>query len=714
MTGSGNGKSMKESARMKFVRILVVSMWCVSIAAVAAPPKVVEQVPLTADGERLFADYEAQRRSLQAEIARALPAVDSQKTNALQKAREALNKAQAEADVAANELGKVKTAEALVGHAKGKWIGGADKGIAAAEAALKKAATDAERTAAEKDLAHWRSNRADGVKALNERQSALDKAKVDAPRLQQAQQAAQAALGVARSNETRAVQALLADLDAFLAGDRLDGKLVRCVVLTEATPRALAAFAQQAQEKQALVAKLLADEALMKVMLHAGGSAGCRYAEAFELFTAIQKASSKAREGLFQRLALATALEFAVPVAQANAAAETNAPAFVDPVKRYLHYEKAYLDGELDPAFKDFTVWEYRMVVECDAPDAILAWGREMLRSYRPDHVYNPDYGWRYSAAVRTEVPYGSQNVKDDRPELHSYQNIPLNGGVCGRRAFFGRFILRAFGIPVWGVTQHKHAALSHWTPKGWVVNLGAGFNASWWDKDNAPRSGMEFLLESQAREHARDYWKVLRAQWASTALGEPAVNERRKIAGGLWSNVGRYQAALLAANAVTQGPLGQELGEANEAPDKAFVGQTPVDAAGQQVATRPDGTIVVPAALHGKHTGPRAEMKSFSGGTQIHVGGGFKTQYAFDAPREGAYRLTVRLATLQAGQQMQVAVNGAAKPLPLPVPYTVGLWQQNQPVDVTLVRGRNTLDLELLAGSRGVTIKELQFAPVR
>ena len=92
-----------------------------------------------------------------------------------------------------------------------------------------------------------------------------------------------------------------------------------------------------------------------------------------------------------QRLALATSLEHAVPIAQSNPEDQTDAPATVDPVKRYLHYEKAFLDGELDPAFKNLTTWEYRMVVDCDAPDEILAWGREMLRNYRPDHIYNPE-----------------------------------------------------------------------------------------------------------------------------------------------------------------------------------------------------------------------------------------------------------------------------------------------------------------------------------
>ena len=70
-------------------------------------------------------------------------------------------------------------------HAKGKWIGGAEKGIAEAEAALKKATTDAEREAAKKDLAKWQANKEDGLKALKERQEAYDKAKSDEPKLTQ-------------------------------------------------------------------------------------------------------------------------------------------------------------------------------------------------------------------------------------------------------------------------------------------------------------------------------------------------------------------------------------------------------------------------------------------------------------------------------------------------------------------------------------------------
>ena len=302
--------------------------------------------------------------------------------------------------------------------------------------------------------------------------------------------------------------------------------------------------------------------------------------------------------------------------------------------------------------------------------------------------------------------------MKDDLPSLNGYQNIPRNGGVCGRRAFFGRFILRSFGIPVWGVTQHKHAALSHWTPKGWVVNLGAGFEHSWWDKDEAPRSGADFLLETQARAHGADYLKVLRARWISRALGEEAFNDRRKIAGGFWSNIAQQQTIAMAANAVKLGPLGQELAEADESQEKRARSHAPVKPSDQKPTVAADGTIVVPAAAHGKPSGPVATMQSASGGTQIHCGGGFRTEYAFEASKAGKYVLTARVATLQTGQTFTLAPNNAGTPVNLAVPFTTGLWQQTPPAEIQLVKGRNVLTFGLAPDSRGVTIKDFTLKP--
>lgn len=680
----------------------------------SAAPKSAPLASLNDAGNTLEKKYAAQLSALRAEFVKILPKVDAQQNAAFQKTHDDVKAAEAEANAAAADMGKIQGAKGLVDHAKGKWIGGAEKGIAAANAALKKATTDAERAAAQKDLAHWQANKADGEKELVIRQAGLDKAKLDEPKLTKANEAAKAKLAQAKAAELSASKSMMGKVETFLANDKLDSKLVVAAVLAQATPRGLAEYAQQGSEQAALVDKLLADQALMSAMLEAGGAKFGQYGKAMEIFTAIRKVMSQPADASLQRLALAVSLEHAKPIEQSNAADQKNAPATVDPVKRYSHYEKAFLAGELDPAFKTFTTWEYRMVVDCDAPDEILAWGREMLRNYRPDHIYNPDYGWRYSSTIRTEVPYGSQNVVNDLPSSQQYQNIIMNGGVCGRRAFFGRFILQSFGIPTWGVTQKAHAALSHWTPKGWVINLGAGFEHSWWDKDEAPRSGNDFLLESQARAHGKDFVRVQRAQWISVLLGEEAYNERKGVTGGFWSGMAHDQSVALASTSVALGPLGQELAEANESKEKQRGNQAKLSDEDRKVVIGKDGSITIPAVANSKATGSSSAMKSFAGGFQLHCTGGYKAEYEFTAPRAGKYSLSARVVTTQTGQKILVAANQPTAPSEITVPYTLGKWELTKPIELTLTSGKNTLHFALADGSRGVSIKDLILTPIK
>ena len=608
-------------------------------------------IPLTKAGEKLLAQYSDMLTALQAEVGKALPKIDESKKSAYLKARDA-----------------EKAAEAA-----------ADKALKAASGTNPK----------DKEAAG---------KALKAAQEALAKAKADAQ---------------------APVKAMLAAVENFLASGKADAQLMRCAILTNATPRGLADIAQQGNEQAALVEKLLADTALMKQMLEAGGAQNGKYGQAMQIYSAIQKASPKAKDGLFQRLALGVSLEHAVPIVQSNPQAQTNAPTTVDPVKRYLHYEKAYLDGELDPAFKNFSVWEYRMIVQCDAPDTMLAWGREMLRNYRPDYIYTPDGGWRYSKIVKSDVLYGSQDVKNDLPELQKYQNIIKNGGVCGRRAFFARFLLCSFGNPTWGVTQHAHAAVGRWTPKGWVTNLGASFQWSWWDKDEAPRSGTDFLLETQARAVPQDYLKVLRSQWISDVLGEQDYNDRKGVAGGFWSALAHYQAQAIAAatKAVALAPVGQDVAEASESKTKDKVDQAQLSEADQKTVVGRDGVITIPAVLCSKSAGIIA-MKSFAGGMQLHCVRDLKSEQkfecTFDAPQAGKYALAAQVVTVQSDQKLLLKPNDAKEPVEIAVPYTLGKWEQTQPVGIALAKGRNVLRFTRPAPSRGLTIKQFTLTPVK
>ena len=63
-------------------------------------------------------------------------------------------------------------------------------------------------------------------------------------------------------------------------------------------------------------------------------------------------------------------------------------------------------------------------------------------------------------------------------------------------------------------------------------------------------------------------------------------------------------------------------------------------------------GAITIPSVAHRKPAGHFATMKSFAGGLQLHVSGGFKAQYVIEAPQAGKYALAARVATVHEGQK--------------------------------------------------------------
>ncbi len=514
-------------------------------------------------------------------------------------------------------------------------------------------------------------------------------------------------------DESRPPESLKPVLEQVLASDKLDAKLVKFALVTQATPVGLAGFAQQGAEQKSLVDKLLADTDLMKQIVVAGGPNGGRYDRALQIYCAIQKESTHAKDGILQRFALGTSLEHAVPVGQSNPQDQPNAPTSVDPVKRYLHFEKAYLAGELDPGFKDLSVWDCRFVGNGNETDEILRWGREMLRNYYPDHITNPDYRWRYVESVKTDVKYGSKDQKNDLPSLHGYQNMINTGGVCGRRAFFGRFILRCFGIPCMARPQPGHATLVHWTPDGWVICLGATWGNG--KVDGAPDT--EFLSMTQARMTGDAYLQVLRAQWIGTALGDKGAPTS-----AFWNGVAnsRRQQIIEKAKAATIAAVGTDIGEANESKEKDVIKAATVGEADRKIIVGTDGVITIPAVACSQPTNSTPKirfMKSYLGGMQLHyarLGNAETFEYTFDAPAAGKYALSARVVTVSPDQHLLVAANDAQQPADIVAPYTLGKWDKTPPVEVTLVQGRNVLRFSRPEPVKGLSIKDFTLSPLK
>ena len=143
---------------------------------------------------RLQDDYAERLTRLRVKLEKKLPAIRERSREAFAAARDAEKRAKAAIAAAEARLGEITTAEALVAHAKGKWIGGADQGIAAARKKLDAASNAAERKAAEDELAHWEQNRREGVQALEERQAALDAIEGQRPEIEREREAARNAL----------------------------------------------------------------------------------------------------------------------------------------------------------------------------------------------------------------------------------------------------------------------------------------------------------------------------------------------------------------------------------------------------------------------------------------------------------------------------------------------------------------------------------------
>ena len=707
---------MKFTTSLTCVVALTASITC--SPPVFAAKKKGEQITLSSAGKRLEAKYAKQLEDLKKELTRVLPSVGSQKKSTFTRVREAEVNATKQIEEARKKMGEISSAKGLVGHAKGKWIGGANKGIAAAEAKLKKAKNTTEREEAKKELAHWQQNKRDGEAALKERQAKLDAALKNKDKYEKTLRDAEKTLADAKAATITAVKNL--GLTGPLSSDKLDGKLARHAILAEATPAKLAAFAQRGKTQEEIIDKMLSSDQLLVQMAIADGAKDGNYGRAMEIYSKIWQASDKVAEGPLRRLALAISLEHATPIKQRSAVAREDAPEFVDPVERYLNYEKALLAGELDPAFKNLTVWDYRMVVDGEEPNEILTWGREMLRNYRPDHVTTDDYRWRYVALVRSDIPYGSQDNKYDKPELQFFQNILMNGGICGRRAFIGRFMLRAFGIPTTARPQRGHAALVHWTPDGWVPCLGAGWGSGWtkgrYDKD------LDFLATTQARAAGDAFMMVKRAQWIGDVAGEPRVyGLQSRTKPEFWYGASLYlqKDVIEQAKAKTLDAVGQDIAEATETKEKVEITKVTMTEKDRNVSVDSKGIITIPAAATTKPTksgGKIIFMESALGGKQLHysrASGGHQTfEYTIEVPTAGKYSLTARVVTPSWRQSLLVSANGAKEKVEIPLPHTVGLWEKTEAVVIELTKGKNVLSFTREGSAKGLSIKDFTLTP--
>jgi len=501
-----------------------------------------------------------------------------------------------------------------------------------------------------------------------------------------------------------AVQNFFSLPDTFDSGG-LDDALVKCAVLSEATPQGLAKFASQGEVEETLVNQLLGDTLLQRDMLVSGGARSGKYAEAMAIYQKLQAqfgipASSSSASGywddysqnaVIRRLAIATSVEHAVPRTFRFQDGQ------IDPVELFSYFQTAYHNGDLDPNFEILTAFECRGVAgSVDSSIGNLTWMRETQANFHPDHLVRSDVATRYMQAVHTDVPYQHPNW----PEERDYTTIPAAGGECGPRAWFGRFARWAYGLPTWGHQQPGHAAMSTWTPSGWRELLGRPWEYSYWEG----RGGPDYYLETETREFRSDFQKVLRGQWVASALGEDSVNPRWTPTnpssygqGGFWSALMLYLKKTVVADngPAPVRPLGKSVVPTKiESLMQAWSKKRPTPV----ITTDSHGMITIPAAAISAKNGsvtimPRADSEE--GEQLLHGGGGWDVdnhafEYEVSVDEAGTFYLVANFSTWH--MNLDLFLTGTAEEVKIPVFWSHGHWMETQPVEIKLSKGKNVL----------------------
>jgi len=717
-----------------------------------------KHVELTDTGKQLLTKYAELRDALQAEILKQLPATNDNQLSQLQQTLAQIEKAQDSIASSERQLRNFVTYEKAVQNVKEaeQALANAPNVVAAFQTYLDYATAlpddheDKEWVLkeAERYLVNRKRDMDDKFpKNLAKAKADLEKAEkekqdeaANLARLRKSIEDARADLEKARAAGMKLVGD--AGLMSVLTSNKLDVQLARFMVINEAQPYWLAAYAQESTEHAQRIERLLGNTPLMLRMLAADGPTWGKFAKAMEIYETIQQTSPRAKEGMFERLALAVSLEHAQPIPESTADQEGFGEAhhenttYIDPVERYMDYEKAWLAGELDHHFDKHDAWSLRMCVDSYQTSKYLAWGRQMLRDYRPDLVTLPNESQRFSKVVDEEIQYSSFFLNNDwaRPELERMQNGLATGGICGLRAHFGGYILNAFGVPTTPRGQRGHAALVRFTPDGWVPYLGAG-----WGSNNRQirgyRSDSDFRASTEARRDPENFVAVKRAQWIGKVLGEEHAVGWGYQAGKRWSRNKNGPPPVEYWNAVAclvqEGvisrlklnvldAIGEDIGEADEVVGGGAMAAVEIPSAERKASVNASGVIHIPAASTSYPQGPTEQilfMESNLGGIQLHFrryGSGKRFEYTIDAPKAGKYLLTARLVTPAWKQSMDLSINGAS-PQSIALPYTKGLWGELEPVEVELKQGTNVLNFSRRHHFfRGVSIKDFTLTPMK
>lgn len=418
-------------------------------------------------------------------------------------------------------------------------------------------------------------------------------------------------------------------------------------------------FARADQTNRTFLAWLLRNTEAMDLYLEGATPTGIKKREAnsytldmasLDLWRKLFQADPDSKEGIYLKLAIAVCLS---PPPHASRWTETP----IEPVQRYKHFKSAHKKNEVFPMLNTLSVWEYRMIVPSWASDRELTWVRNMVNTWRPDLRINQQVHRIVSEVWRRNSPF---------PYTDGFITVMEGGGKCGPRSWFGRITCRAFGIPATGVGVRGHACMAYKAADGrW-----RGSYCPAWERVRCEGvTGPEFLAEVDARSHPTEFSQVEHLRWLASTLASEE----------------RAGAVMAVAHKIQRSASGSESARSVALPATPSIPEPPFKVA--------PGVMHVEAESFSKMSGVRV-YDCFTGGKQVNFQKNMDSSwidYTVDVPAAGIYGITMRVATPNRDQVLDVSVD-TNKPATVNIPNTTGLWGTTEEVKLRLKEGTQTL----------------------
>ena len=462
----------------------------------------------------------------------------------------------------------------------------------------------------------------------------------------------------------------------------------------------LAAFIKESADNKAFVAWLLGNTEALELFLEGAVPPGNSQREAnnygisinaLAIWNKIRLADPDAKQGIYQKLAMATGLR--PPGSGNSGAGMQKSPS--DPLVRYQYFKTAHKNKELFPSFDNINVWEMGCVVSSCSSEEDLTWARNMINTWRPDLRINEQVINSTSEVWRRNSPH----------PYTDYKTILSGGGKCGPRSSWSVMICQAFGIPAVGVGQPAHACAAYravdasvepQSGSHWKVAYGRG----WPFSKLEGTGGEDFHAGMQERDKPADFSQVERLRWLASAL------EAKDRATAVMDIAHAIQKASVTVKTDVTASLKPEEAEAEVKPNQA--------AAAKSLATGPvkvgAGATRFEAAAFAKLEKGRL-LDCFTGGKQVNFDkslDGSAVEYTLDVPAAGTYVLELTTATPNDEQRLDVAV-GENKASTINVPNTTGVWGKTPATEVTLAKGAQTLKITA-PNQRGIAIRWVEL----